>query len=313
MRKSIVHDTLNFINMFKKDINVKRLENYDRIVISGMGGSGISGRILEALAFYDSKKQIFSWNNYKLPNWVTREDLLICISYSGNTAETLSAAEQGAEIGCNVHVITTGGKLEKLADENGWDKVMIEKGHQPRAALPLLLKPLIHKIGIKDQNETLNEIYDLEFDEEEVKSIVSQIKGKIPCIYSGKLLEPAVYRWRCQIEENSKQLAFHHEIPEMNHNEIVGWTSNNPIMQPVLIRDANESENMKNRFEGLKETAFNNIDIIEITMKGHYALTKIIEAIIKGDMVSLELAKENNVDPAPVEIIENLKRKLGGK
>jgi glucose/mannose-6-phosphate isomerase len=313
MGKSIVHDTQNFINMFKKDISIKKIKNYDRIVISGMGGSGISGRILETLAFFDSKKQIFSWNNYKLPSWVTREDLLICISYSGNTAETLSAAARGAEIGCNVQVITTGGKLEQLADENGWDKVMIEKDHQPRAALPLLLKPLIYKIGIKDQNETLNEIYNLKIVKEKIKSIVSQIKGKIPCIYSGKLLEPAGYRWRCQIEENSKQLAFHHEIPEMNHNEIVGWTINNPKMQPVLIREKNESKNIKDRFEGLKETAFKDIDYTEIRMKGHYPLTKIIEAIITGDMVSLELAKENNRDPTPVDIIENLKGKLGGK
>ena len=126
-------------------------------------------------------------------------------------------------------------------------------------------------------------------------------------------MEPVGYRWRCQIQENAKQLAFHHVIPEMNHNEIVGWTSLNPKIIPVLIRKNNEEEKIRNRFEALKKTAWKNIDIEEIFVNCERNLATIMEGIFIGDMVSIELAKLNNIDPTPVKVIENLKKELGGR
>ena len=137
--------------------------------------------------------------------------------------------------------------------------------------------------------------------------------GKIPCIYTEPSLEPVGYRWRCQIQENAKQLAFHHVLPEMNHNEIVGWTNSNPNMIPILIRKVNEDDNIKNRFEALKNTAWKNVKVAEIFAKCDNHLSKILETIYIGDMISIELAKLNKVDPTPVEVIENLKNELGGK
>ena len=127
------------------------------------------------------------------------------------------------------------------------------------------------------------------------------------------MLEPVGYRWRCQIQENAKQLAFHHTIPEMNHNEIVGWTNSNPNMIPVLIRMQNESDGIGNRFEALKSTAWKEMPVVEIFAKSENNLAKILETIYIGDMTSVELAKLNGVEPTPVEVIENLKEELGGR
>jgi len=313
MTVSIEKDTKNFLDMFKNVINVKKSSYSNKILISGMGGSGISGRIMETLAQYDNIGEIFSWNNYGLPKWVSSKDNVICISYSGNTAETLSAAREAHTRGCKIETITTGGELGELADKHNWDKTIIEKEHQPRAALPLLLKPLLYKFNVPNIDKIVKEVVDRNYDEGKIKKIASNIVGKIPCIYSEPLMEPVGYRWRCQIQENAKQLAFHHVIPEMNHNEIVGWTKSNPNMIPVLIRKNNEKEEIENRFEALKNTAWKNTDIEEIFVKCESNLAKIMEAIFIGDMVSIVLAKLNAVDPTPVKVIENLKKELGGR
>ena len=144
------------------------------------------------------------------------------------------------------------------------------------------------------------------------EDISEDISDNIPCIYTEPSLEPVGYRWRCQIQENAKQLAFHHVIPEMNHNEIVGWTNSNPNIIPVLIRKENEDAEIRNRFEALKNTAWENTKVVEIFAKCDNHLSKILETIYIGDMVSIELAKINGVDPTPVEVIENLKKNLGG-
>ena len=246
-------------------------------------------------------------------SWITSEDNVICISYSGNTAETLSAAKAAHETGCKIEVITTGGKLGDLADENGWQKTIIESGHQPRAALPLLLKPLLYMLNFPNIEEIVKEVSEQNYQKKQIDDIATDLSGKIPCIYTEPSLEPVGYRWRCQIQENAKQLAFHHVIPEMNHNEIVGWTNSNPNMIPVLIRKTNEANEIRNRFEALKSTAWKKTRVVEIFATCESHLAKMLETIYIGDMVSIELAKLNKVDPTPVKVIENLKNKLGGK
>ena len=313
MSIDIEEDTRNFLNMLNKEIDVKPGTYEKRILISGMGGSGIGGRIIETLGHYDAIGEIVAWNNYGLPNWMKPEDTIICISYSGNTAETLSAAKEAQKIGCNIEIITTGGKLGNLAEKNSWDKIVVEEGHQPRAALPLLLKPLLHKLNLPNLEEIIDDISKQKYEETKNKRIAADIFSKIPCIYTEPVLEPVGYRWRCQIQENAKQLAFHHVIPEMNHNEIVGWTNSNPNMIPILIRKNNEKNEIRNRFEALKNTAWRNIEVIEIFARCNTHLAEILETIYIGDMVSIELAKLNDVDPTPVKVIESLKNELGGK
>jgi len=300
--------------MFQSEKTFELEKKEGRVIVSGMGGSGISGLIASALFNTSGNLQVIPWTNYGLPQWVNKKDQIICISYSGNTAETLSAANSAIKIGCKLEIITTGGKLEKLAIKNNLNITKIESGHQPRAALPLLLKPLLYKIGIPNLDEQINEICKLQIDVKEAREIAKNISGKLPCIYSSGLLTPVGYRWRCQIEENAKVLAINHEIPEMNHNEIVGWTNAPTNIAVILIRDNSESRTIKNRIDATKNIAWNskNININEIYAKGKHPLTRIISMILLGDLVSIELAKLNSIDPTPVEIIEDLKRALEG-
>ena len=309
---NIEDDTLNFLRMWKQEVPKLSDIRRSQIIVSGMGGSGIGGEILSAISDETNFGQVNSWNNYGLPKWITKECLVICVSYSGNTAETLSAARAAIDLGCELEVITTGGKLKKLAEENQLYVTEIEKGHQPRAALPLLLKALSYRIGLPNLEEQSKEVGKLALPLDEAMNIASQLKGTIPCIYSSDLMNPVAYRWRCQIEENAKQLAFNHQIPEMNHNEIVGWTLPNNQMSVILIRDNNENAQIKNRFEATKNVAWDNVKIVECTAKGKTPLARIMSMIILGDLISIELAKLNNVDPTPVEVIENLKTELGG-
>ena len=194
-----------------------------------------------------------------------------------------------------------------------WNKTIIESGHQPRAALPLLLKPLLYKLNFPNIEEIVKEVSEQNYQKKQIEDIATKLSGKIPCIYTEPSLEPVGYRWRCQIQENAKQLAFHHVVPEMNHNEIVGWTNSNPNMVPVLIRKIDEEDEIRNRFEALKNTAWKNIRVVEIFAKCKNHLSKMLETIYIGDITSVELAKLNRVDPTPVKVIENLKNELGGK
>tara|TARA_B100000424_G_C22935058_1_gene497522 strand:+ start:373 stop:1314 length:942 start_codon:yes stop_codon:yes gene_type:complete len=310
---SIDADTRSFLDMLKAKVDVKRGSYPNKLLISGMGGSGIGGRIMESLANFENIGDISSWNNYGLPAWLSSNDNVICVSYSGNTAETLSVAKDAHELGCEIEVITTGGKLGDLADKNRWQKTSIESEHQPRAALPLLLIPLLHKLKFPNIEKIVKEVSEQNYDKGQIDDIAKNLSGKIPCIYTDPSLEPVGYRWRCQIQENAKQLAFHHVLPEMNHNEIVGWTNSNTSMIPVLIRKVNEDNEIRNRFEALKNTAWKNVRIVEIFAKCDNHLSKMLETIYIGDMASIEIAKLNGVDPTPVEVIENLKSKLGGK
>ena len=313
MSITIQEDTKDFLFMLNKEINVESYAYPNKVLISGMGGSGIGGKIMQTLANYEALGEIFAWDSYGIPMWINSEDSVICVSYSGNTAETLSAAKKAHTKGCKIEVITTGGKLGDLADKNNWNKTIIESGHQPRAALPLLIKPLMYKLNLPNTDRIIEEVCAQNYEKNRIEKIASNLFGKVPCIYTEPSLEPVGYRWRCQIQENAKQLAFHHVIPEMNHNEIVGWTKANPNMTPMLIRKENESNEIKNRFEALKNTAWKDMMVEEIFTKCDNYLAEMLETIYIGDMVSIELAKLNGVDPTPVKVIENLKNELGGK
>ena len=324
-------DTLNFTQMFRKEKGLSRIEHYGRIIVSGMGGSGISGDIASAIcnspqvpsADHETDDHpVITWKNYGLPSWANSKDCVICISYSGNTAETLSVAKEAIRLGCKLEVITTGGKLGKLASENNCSITKVEKGHQPRAALPLLLTPLLYKLGIPNLDNQIEEVRRLPIREERAQKIAGKLNGKIPCIYANGVMMPVAYRWRCQIEENAKQLAFHHEIPEMNHNEIVGWENPLEDFAVVLIRDNQEDEIIENRFNATKKVVWEsrseydlawNIEVVEVLAEGESLLARMMSGVLLGDLVSLKLAEMNGVDPTPVTVIENLKIELDGK
>jgi len=304
------------------------------VIVTGMGGSGIAGRLAQALAERCGGLHVCAWSDYGLPAWADGSERLIAVSYSGNTAETLSGVERAIELGCKWEAITTGGRLAALAREHGARLTTIEPGHQPRAALPLLLVPLLRRLPISGIAAQLAETGDVlgaagaAGDGESPvgtataaspggdsgalgpAAIAAQLAGKLPFIYGAGGLATVAYRWRCQIAENAKQLAVHHALPELNHNEIVGWAAPPPNAVVVALREPDEPKAVATRWEATRAAAWRDVPVIECRAHGESPLARWLSLVQLGDAVSVELAHLNGVEATPVAVIEELKQRL---
>ena len=283
------------------------------IVVCGMGGSAIGGDLLKA---YLSKTiPVIVNRDYGLPKFVDSSSLVFLVSYSGNTEETLSCLKEAESKGAKLIAITSGGELSEQCKKI----IKIPSGMQPRAALGYLFFPmmgLLHNSGIIEvRNEELNEMLaalkDTAYYKEHGEALSKKIRDKIPLIYSSQLFEPVAYRFKTQINENSKQPAFHHIFPEMNHNELVGYkhTSREKFVA-ILIRDKDDHQRIKKRMDIFKSIVERKVEVAEISTKGSYLLSRMFSTIYLGDFASYYLALYNREDPAPVEVIEYLKREL---
>lgn len=309
---------------------IKGLKN---IVLSGMGGSAIGGDILRHWSGPKTDVPIIVNRGYRIPGFVDEGTLFISLSFSGNTEETLSAFEESVAKGCNVVALSTGGKLETMAKEKGVPHVKITApdGMVPRAALGLMLVPLaliLEGAGLVQVRDDLKEAidvisalkasigHDIPWEDNECKRIATTINGTIPVINGHSILEVAALRWKTQLNENSKMMAWADELPEMDHNSIVGWSNDKAANEhsAVILRDRISEEadaRLRNRIEATKDEAWNKAGkVVEVRSEGEGALARILSTIYKGDYASLYLAILRKVDPTPVKAIEDLKRKL---
>lgn len=296
----------------------------NKIMIAGMGGSAISGDILQCLK---PGIPIFTNRDYLLPRFVDDETLVISVSYSGDTEEAISSFLDAFEKGCQIISISSGGKLEELSRKAD-HYIKIKKGLQPRAALPFLLFPIIsllEKNGFLKMDGEVEEAIEIAESLKEkikkgvsternmAKKIAKKIYGKMPRIYGNGIFSVAAKRWESQFNENSKIFAFSYEVPECDHNEIVGWsTPCNWYDEFVCIfLRSDESPRIRSRMDFMKKIFEKCSDVIEVIAEGKCDLAKMIYSIYLGDYVSCYLALLRNIDPTPVDIIQELKRKLG--
>ena len=320
---SIVDDIENFSDMLERswkegEYNSIKARN---IIISGMGGSGIVGLIAKKIMEEDGNKIITTWNEYGLPNWADNDCHLICVSYSGNTAETVSSAIEAEKRNIEWEAITTGGELNSYASDKEKEVVIIENGHQPRAALPLLLIPVLKKLDIMNIDEQIEDAINACNNIQEYHNngasagIAKRMMNKNIHVYGSGCGEVSAYRWKCQIEENAKQKVHWNRLPEFNHNEIVGWENAGEKNFVICLRDNDEDEDMFKRWEHTQELIWKNTDVFVAksgTVGGATTtLGKILELIHLGDWISLELAKNKNIEPEPVKVIEELKKRIG--
>jgi glucose/mannose-6-phosphate isomerase len=302
------------------------------VVLTGLGGSAIGGDVIRT-AMDEHLRVPFAVNrDYRLPRFVSGSTLVFACSYSGNTEETLHAYGEARKLGAPIICIASGGRLAAVARADGCPLIELPAGMQPRAALgysSILLLGALRAVGlVPDPSEALAETasllsnlagrYGLEIPESrnKAKSIARTLAGRIVAVYgSSGLLEAAATRWRSQLEENAKNLAFHHVLPEMNHNELVGWKFPEEALSRiavVFLRDAGEHSQVRKRFEETIETIRQNAAVVhEVWSEGRSLLARLFSVIYLGDYVSLYAAWLNRVDPTPVEAIESLKRKLG--
>jgi len=307
----------------------------DNVIIAGMGASAISGDIMASLFRDKLDVPLIVNRDYDLPKWVNKDTLVICISYSGNTDETLSSFKIAYQKKCKIICISTGGKLQELAEKRQVPFVKIPSGIQPRAATAYLLFPSIiflKKIGLlkttidPDIEETIeitkefvtmnNKTVPEEMNQ--AKQIARKIHNTIPQIYGWGIYTPIAVRWRHQLNENSKIIARTDIVPECNHNDIVGWSQNPDISKQfscILLRDKEEeSIDLTTRLNFMRDLFHNTAgSVLEVQSKGKSQLAKMMYLMCLGDFTSCYLAVLRGVDPSPVDIITELKKRLAEK
>lgn len=308
------------------DINTTHI-NVENIVFCGMGGSALAAQQSTSWPGYNCPFEIV--RNYNLPAYVSRKNLVIASSYSGNTEETLSALEQAEQKGAQIAVIASGGKLADIAKAKGYTLAQLPSGLQPRYATLLNFKALVTLLDafgltagksaeLTSKSEFLKQsvqewLPTVPVERNQAKKIAQELMGKSAVIYSGPQLFPAAYKWKISINENAKQIAWCNQLPEANHNEILGWTEQ-PVQKPYAVIDIRsnlDNQRIQKRFEITQKLLSGKRPApIVINPKGESLLEQMLWAVTLGDFVSLYLAILNGLNPTPVEIIEKLKKEL---
>lgn len=291
------------------------------VLICGLGGSGIGGSIVNELVFSESNAPINTSKGYFIPAYVNADTLVIVSSYSGNTEETLQCMEQALKKGAKVVCITSGGKVAEIAKEKKLDLILVPGGMPPRSCLGYSLTQLFFVLAANKvignnflaQLQAAITLIDTEEKNiiSESEKIAAKLLNKFPVIYSTTNYEGVAIRFRQQLNENAKVLCWHHVIPEMNHNELVGWTQKNNEIAVVIFRDKNEYERNDARIEINKSVISKyTTEINEIWSKGNSVIEKAIYFIHLGDWISVSLAEKRGVDATEVNVIVHLKSEL---
>jgi len=301
------------------------------IIYCGMGGSGIAGDVLCAIAATSSSVPAAVCKGYRLPAWVNQNTLVICASYSGNTEETLACFDQALERRCRIVALTCGGQLAERARASGVCTIVPVEGLQPRQALASLAAPALivaQQLGLlPDCSADLAETEGMlagrakelgrsaPAETNEAKRVALALHGKIPLVWGQEgVLAVAAERWRAQLNENAKVPAFSSVLPELDHNEIVGYAEGTSGLRDVAIvalRSPGEDGRIVRRIDATLERAREFVgEAVEARATGESPLARLMSAIILGDFVSVYLAVLRGVDPTPVDAIEELKRRL---
>lgn len=311
-----------------KKIDLKRF-NPKHIVVTGMGGSSIAGDILASWLRDEIEIPIIVHRDYSLPRFVGEKDFVVAISYSGDTRETLSAMKAALKGRSKVVCVTSGGKLEQMCQQEDVPFVKIPSGLPPRGAIGFLfssLPILLQKMGIRDSEKDIESvIQQLTFMREKLvpetttennpaKKIAIKIFGKTPVVYSSRAYTAIGKRWQNQFNENSKVLAWSGPLPEIDHNEIVGWNGDEGARRyvPIILRDERESGEMERRLDATKRVLEKRTKVLEIQGKGETLLARMFHCLYIGDFASAYLAALRGVDPTQVKAIEELKKMLEG-
>lgn len=301
----------------------------DHVVVAGMGGSAIGGDLMRTFVASSSPLPVSVCRNYELPGYVSDRTLFIASSYSGNTEETLFAFEAALRRKAKIVCITSGGAMLERARQNGLPHLVIPGGLPPRAALPYSFSPVLEvavRLGLvdlsdADATEAIAVLEDgsatlADLSGNPALDLARDVQDHLALVYSGPgWIESVNLRWRGQLEENAKTLAFGNLFPELNHNEIVGWSHSRAFLDRVgvlVLRDQDDPPKISRRMEVTRSileprAAFWR----EIHATGTGRLARMLSLVQFGDWLSLYLAVLNGVDPTPVELIDTLKLELG--
>ena len=328
MKKLIEGFTLQLANALKIGQSVDLVRpgsDIRNVLITGMGGSGIGANLVESLTFGRIPIPITVSKGYNIPQFVSPHTLFIACSFSGNTEETLATIHKAMLKRAHIICITSGGRMLELAKEYNLLYIQIpgesttSRGHIGYMMISLL-SALYHTnlIGAAFIKETENAIEYLNRGEKAIQSeaelIAKKLKGKFPIIYCDERLKAMATRFQNQINENAKQLAHLNTFPEMNHNEIAGWQFPEVVLQHaqvIYLYSDHDHERAEKRMEICRPVfEKNSSPIIDIVAEGASLLEQYYYLIHLTDWISFFLAKENGVESAPIEAIDQLKDAL---
>ncbi len=291
------------------------------VLVTGLGGSGIGGSIVAQVMDKTMQVPLLVNKDYFLPSFVDKHTLVIVSSYSGNTEETLQAMDAALAKGAKICCVSSGGKIGNIAKEKGLDLITIPGGMPPRACfgysftqIPYILQ--FHGlIGGEFRQDLAGCIDLLDREEETVKTIAREIAGKLigkmPVIYCEARYEGVAVRFRQQINENSKMLCWHHVLPEMNHNELVGWTEPHPDTVVLMFRCEDDYIRTQKRMEITRDVVKKHqAEYIEMKAKGGSQLQRSMYLLHLGDWISWYIAEIKNIDATEVNVIDFLKNEL---
>ncbi len=302
----------------------------NKVVILGMGGSAIGGDLLSSLVSTDSRAIISVNRNYDLPKFVDADTLVIASSYSGMTEETLSSFAQALDTPARKIILTTGGRLKEIAEENAIPVFPISYKAQPRAALAHSFFPLLgicQNLGLvanlsQDVEETVRVLEEMSSTLAETspssgnraKQIATDLHNHMAVIYGAGILSPVAQRWKTQINENSKAWAFHETLPELNHNAVVGYEFPSGLARDafvVLLRSPLLHPRTLIRYDVVADVLNQaGIEHVVLDGTGDSALSQMMSQVLLGDWVSYYLGILNETDPTPVKVIDYLKKRL---
>ncbi len=309
------------------------LEDVEHVVVLGMGGSGVSGDILAAVAGPQLPVPVMVVKSYECPAFVGDGTLVFAVSASGSTEETIQAASDAAVAGARMVVVTGGGELAHLATSWGAPIVAVPTDiPQPRAAIgAMALPPLVvlEEIGLFPggrywidaaitQVKRRRDELAAGGDSSAAADVARRIGATIPLIQGGGALgAAAAMRWKTQVNENAKAPAFWSAQPELCHNEICGWGQHGDVTRQLVttvsLRHDAEHPQVGRRFQLVNEILDEVVhDVVEVCAEGDGDLAQLFDLVLFGDYVSLWMAVHAGVDPGPVPILVDLKRQLAG-
>jgi glucose/mannose-6-phosphate isomerase len=327
---------LNLYQQFETEFEIlnpksKILKSQVRnIVVTGLGGSAIGGDLARTYLSGECAAPIIVNRNYTLPAFIDSSSLVVISSYSGNTEETLSAYRQAIARKAKIFCITSGGEVEQLALKHQHYIVKIPAGSPPRTAIGYSLAPMLKTLAafgfIADKKNEIAETAaylkakskayaDFRDKKNLAVDIARKCFGKLPLIYTSDDYASAVgVRWKGQICENAKMLAYSNVFPELNHNELVGWNQLKDLLKQtvvIILHDKSDHPRTTFRMTVTKELIKKYPSkIIDVESEGKSLLTRLFSLILLGDWTSYYLSILNGVDATPVKAIDYLKDSL---
>ena len=301
----------------------------ENVVYAAMGGSALAALVSQSWPGYNLPFEVC--RQYHIPAYVSKKTLFIASSYSGNTEEALATLAEAEKKNAKIIVIASGGRLQEIAEAKNYPFLLIPKVEQPRYSVLYMLKALVLILEtaglIKEEQATASIHQAANFLKNKVagwtatvptkdnpaKKLAEELAGKSVVIYAGPLLAPAAYKWKINFNENAKNVAWWGQYPEFNHNEMIGWSSH-PIQKPyavVDLRSSLEHPRIQKRFEVAEKLLSGRRPAPNVVqVQGETVLEQLLWAIAFGDFVSVYLALLNNVNPAPVDLVEKFKKAL---